>query len=352
MRSESKKFLYKLLETHSPSGFEQAAQKVIRAEMKKFADDVRTDVHGNVIGVKNPKAEFKVMLAGHCDEIGLMITFIDEKGYLYFQPIGGIDPLVLVGQRVIVHGPKEEVPGVIGRKPIHLTEKEELGKPLKMEQMWVDIGAKDRDDALKAVEVGSPVTIDASVVDLRNNLIVSRACDDKVGSFVVVETMRLISEKKLDIGVYAVSTVQEELGLRGAVTSAYGVAPQVGIAVDVGFASDCPDVEKKKVGETALGKGPILHRGANINPRLADMMEKSAKRRKIAFQMQAEPRATGTDANAMQLSRGGSAAALVSVPNRYMHSPVEIVSLDDLENAAKLIAGALEDMQPGMNFIP
>lgn len=352
MRKESKKFLYKLMETHSPSGFEQEAQKVIRAEMKKYADEVRADVHGNVIGVKNPNAEFKVMLAGHCDEIGLMITYIDDKGFLYFQPIGGVDPLIMPGQRVVARGPKGPVQGVIGRKPIHLTEQQERGKPMKMEQMWVDIGAKDKKDAMNAVEVGNPLTIDAPVMEMRNNLLVSRGLDDKCGAFVVAEALRLVSDRELEIGVYAVATVQEELGLRGAVTSAYGVAPQAGIAVDVGFASDCPDVDKKKVGDTALGKGPILHRGANINPKLEDLIEKAAKRKKISFQMSAEPRATGTDANAMQLSRGGVATALISIPNRYMHSPVEVVSIDDLDNASKLIAGALEDMKPGMSFIP
>jgi endoglucanase len=344
------------METHSPSGFEQEAQKVIRREMQKYADEVRTDVHGNVIGIKNPQAKFKVMLAGHCDEIGLMVTLIDERGFLYFQAIGGVDAALTQGQRVVLHGEKGPVVGVIGRRPIHLLEQEERGKPTKMEKQWIDIGAKNKKDADKVVAVGDVVTVDAHFVQMRNRLAVSRGFDDKCGSFVVAEALRLVSAMKLPIGVYAVSTVQEELGLRGAKTSAHGIAPDAGIAVDVGFASDLPSAEKavldKIVGDIALGRGPILHRGANINPILGRLLETTAKKRKIPYQMQAEPRASGTDANVIQITRAGVAAALVSIPNRYMHTPVEVVSLDDLDNAARLIAATLSEMKPGMSFIP
>jgi len=352
MEADSLQFLKDLMAAPSPSGFEQPAQKVVRERMQQFADEVRTDVHGNVIGVKNPDAAFRVMLAGHCDEIGLMITHVDEQGFCYFASIGGYDPPVLLGQRVTVHGPKGPVPGVIGRKPIHLMDDEDRKKPVKVEDLWIDIGARKRKDALSVVQVGSHVTLIAPFLQLRHGLAVSRGFDDKVGAFAVAEALRLVSHKKLDIGVYAVSTVQEEIGLRGATTSAFGIDPKVGIAVDVGFASDCPGIDKKKVGEVMLGKGPILHRGANINPVLEDLIERTARKKRIPFQMQAEPRATGTDANVIQVNRAGVATALVSVPNRYMHTPVEMISLADLENTAKLIAAVLEEIKPDSDFTP
>jgi len=352
MRQESLSFLRALIEAPSPSGFEQPAQKIVRAEMKKYADEVRTDVHGNVIGIKNAKADFKVMLAGHCDEVGLMVNHVDDKGYIFFAAIGGVDPAVTAGQRVTVHSERGPIPGVVGRKAIHLMEQEERGKPLKLKQQWIDIGAKDRKDALKVVAIGDPVTIVGGLQELRSELAAARGFDDKVGAFVCVETLRLLARKKVRVGVHSVSTVQEELGLRGARTSAFGIDPQVGIAIDVGFASDYPDADKKAIGEVQLGDGPVLHRGANINPVLAGLMERAAKQSRIPFQMQAEPRATGTDANAIQISRAGVAAALISIPNRYMHTPVEVCSLRDLENAARLIAATIEKMTPGMDFTP
>ncbi len=352
MNAKARSFLVKLVETSSPSGFEQAAQKIVRQRLKGAVDDIRTDVHGNVIAVKNPDAPFKVMLAGHCDEIGLMITHIDEKGYLYFAPIGGVDPSVLSGQQVEIHNERAVVQGVIGKKAIHLMEKDEIGKPMKIKDCWIDVGAKDRKDALKAVHIGDAATVARKFTPLRNDLAAARGFDDRVGAWAVVETMLRISRAKLPVGVYGVTTVQEELGLRGARTAAYGIEPQVGIAVDVGFASDWPGAEKKTIGEVDLGKGPVLHRGANINGVLARLMEKTARQKRIPYQMQAEPRATGTDANAMQITRAGVATALVSVPNRYMHTPVEVVSLKDLDNTVNLLAATLGALKPGMRFTP
>jgi len=244
------------------------------------------------------------------------------------------------------------VQGVIGKKAIHLMEKDDVGKALKIKECWIDIGARDRKDALKAVAIGDPITIRRKFTELRNGLVAARAFDDRVGTWTVVETMRRIRRMKLRCTVYGVSTVQEELGLRGARTSAFGIDPHVGIAVDLGFASDWPGAEKKVIGEIFCGKGAILHRGANINPVLARLMERTAKRKRIPFQMQAEPRATGTDANVMQINRAGAAAALVSVPNRYMHTPVEVVSLKDLDHTVALLAATIAELKPGMDFTP
>jgi endoglucanase len=282
-----------------------------------------------------------------------MVTYIDDKGFIAFAAVGGINVPLLQGSRINIHTRKGDIPGVVAVKPIHLMTAEERSKSKgKISDLWIDIGAKDKADAEKVVSIGDPMTVDAGYADLRNGLAVARGFDDRVGAFVVTEVLRLLKGKKFAAQVFSVATVQEEIGLRGAHTSVYSVNPDVGIAVDVGFASDCPDVNKKMVGDIKLGDGPILHRGANINPVVEDLLETSAKKAKIKFQMQAEPRGTGTDANAIQLSRGGKAAALISIPNRYMHSPSEIISLKDAENAAKLIARFIMDLKPGQKFIP
>ncbi|MBI3986431.1 MAG: M42 family metallopeptidase [Lentisphaerae bacterium] len=352
MERDSLAFLKDLMKQPSPSGFEVPAQKVIRGRMKVFTPKVTTDVHGNVTGCLNEKAPVKVMLAGHVDEIGLMITHVDANGFIFFAPIGGWDPPVAVGQRVSIMTAKGEVAGVIGRKPVHLIEPSERSKEVKLEDLWLDIGAKNKKDALKSVAIGDPLVILPDFIELKNNLISSRAFDDRAGAWVVVEVLKKLKGRKLNVAVHSVVTVQEELGLRGAITSAYNVHPQIGIAVDVGFASDFPGADPKKIGEVGLGKGPILHCGANINPVLGKMMCRVAKDKKIKYQMQAEPRATGTDANAIQLNRGGSATALVSVPNRYMHSPVEVVSLDDLDLTVRLIAETILALTGRENYIP
>ncbi len=337
MRKDAEAFLKELLEAPSPSGFEQPAAKVFAARIADHVDDLIRDVHGNTMGVVNPKASFKFMLAGHVDEIGLIITHIDDNGYLYTAQIGGMDPALLVGQRVKIMGRKGPVFGVIGRKAIHQMKPDERKKNVEMENIWVDIGADSRKDAEKHVAVGRPLVVDVPYRRLGDDKIVSRAMDDKAGAFVVAEVLRALSRRKLNISVIGVATVQEEIGLRGAITSSYRVHPDAGIAVDVGFASDHPETDPKQLGEVKLGKGPNLHRGANINPVLEDHLEKTARRLKIPVQISAIPRGTGTDANAMQLSRGGAATALVSIPNRYMHTPVEVLSLKDLDAIIKLL---------------
>lgn len=352
MQKESFEFLKQLIETASPSGYEWGIQGLLKRRMKPYCDEVRADVHGNVIGVINPKASLRVMLSGHCDEIGFMVMHIDDKGFISVSSVGGVDPAVVNGQRVTIHGQHGAVTGVFGRKPIHLLEVEERGKPVKLHELWIDIGARNRKDAEKHVAVGDYATIAVGMEKLQNNLVTGRGFDDRAGAFVVVETLRKLKVRKVQVGVYGVTTVQEEIGLRGAQTSAYGIDPHVGIAVDVGFASDFPGSDPKRVGECKLGKGPTLHRGPNINPVLGRMLESTAKKQRIPVQMTAESRATGTDANAMQVNRAGVAAALVSIPNRYMHTPVEVISLDDLDHVSDLLAAFLMELKPGQSFIP
>ncbi len=352
MRKESLALLRKMVETPSPSGFEQPVQRIVRAALKSIADEVKTDVHGNVIAALNPEGKPRVMLAGHCDEIGLMVTYVNEKGFVYFSAIGGVDANLLPGARLIVHGEKGPVLGVVGRKPIHLMSADDRKAGVKMESLFLDIGAKDKKDALKRVAVGDPITFERGLHLLPNDLAVSAGFDDKIGAFVVTETMRLLQRRSFKAAVFGVSTVQEEIGLRGARTSAFGIDPDVGIAIDVGHATDYPGADEKRTGEAALGKGPLLHRGANINPVVEKRLFAAAKKARVPHQVTAEPRGTGTDANAIQISRAGVAAGLVSIPNRYMHTPVEMISLRDLENAAKLLAEFICGLTERTSFIP
>lgn len=352
MKKESMAFLEELFSAPSPSGFEQPAQRVVRRHMAGVAEDVKTDCHGNVIASLNSSATTRVMLAGHVDEIGLMVTHINDKGFIYFAAIGGIDPGLVAGQRVTIHSRKGPILGVVGKKPIHHMDEEERRRVPKLKDLWIDIAAKDKKEASKHVAVGDPVTFNHGFQMLLNNIASARGFDDRIGAFVVMETLRSLAGKKLPVALFAVATVQEELGLRGARTSAFGIDPHAGIAVDVGFATDMPDSDQKTYGEVHLGKGPIVSRGANINPVLGRLIEDAADKQEIPYQVIGEPRATGTDANSIQINRAGVAAALVSVPNRYMHTPVELCSLDDVSNAIKLLSATIMSMKPEMDFTP
>lgn len=352
MNKDARTYLERLLNTPSPSGFEQAAARVFRERVEDAADEVYGDVHGNTFAVLNPKAAFTFMLAGHIDEIGLMVTHIDEKGFLFVSSIGGVEALQVVGQRVLVLNERKPVFGVVGRKAIHVLKEEERKKPLKIEDLWVDIGAASRKEAEKAVAVGDPIVPDVLFRPLRGDLIVSRGCDDKVGAFVVSETIRALAGEKLNIRVVGVATVQEEVGLRGATTSAFASAPDAAIAIDVGQATDHPEADRKRYGEMKLGGGPGLHRGANINPILERALIKHARAEKIPHCVTGIPGRYGTDAWVIQTARAGVATALVSIPNRYMHSSVEVISLRDLDNAVKLISGYLAQHPKERDYRP
>lgn len=352
MRKESYEFLKALLETPSPSGFEQLVQRIVRQRMKPYAQAIETDVHGNVAVTLNSKGSPRVMLAGHCDQIGLMVNYIDDQGFLFFKGIGGIDVSVLPGSRVVVHTHHGPVDGVIGRRPIHVLKPEERGAKIELRELWVDIGAKNKKQAQQVIRIGDAMTFKLEVCHLGRDLVSSPAFDNKCGVFVVMEALRLCSIRKIKCALYAVSTVQEEIGLRGARTSAYGIDPQVGIAVDVTHATDYPDIDKRVNGEVRLGAGPVISRGPNVNPMLESMLIKTAKRKKISTQLEAAPGGTPTDANVIQTARAGVATALVSIPNRYMHTQVEVVALTDLEAAAKLLAETIVGINQRTNFLP
>ncbi len=355
MREESLSFFEELLAAPSPSGYEQPAQRVFRDYIAPFTE-VSSDMLGNVIGFIAGKGDNrpKVMLVAHSDEIGFMVRFIDENGFIYFGAVGGVDPQVTQGRRVAIHSGKGVVTGVIGRKPIHLIEAKERETVPKLEAQYIDLGASSKEEAEKLVRIGDPVTFTESLERLSGDRVTSRGFDDKAGSFVVAEVLRQIaaSGQKLQIDLYGVSSVQEEVGLRGGKTSAYSINPDVGICVEVDFSTDTPDMDKKSAGDVRLGKGPILPRGANINPALFELLAATAGEEKISVQFTGLPRATGTDANVMQISRSGVATALVKIPLRYMHTPVEVLSLSDLDNAVQLIVKALYRITDRNFFIP
>jgi endoglucanase len=352
MHDSSLAFLHNLLQTPSPSGFERPIQDVIRSWAKTYADEVRTDRHGNVIAVRHPEGQPRIMLAGHCDQIALMVQHIDDNGFLYVQPIGGWDMQILLGQNLTVWAKDGPVAGVVARRAPHLMTNEERNKVPQFADVWVDIGVKDRKEAEALVTHGDPVTFALGFRELRNQCLSGPGLDDKVGVWTVMETLRLLHERPLQAAVYCVSTVQEEIGLRGATTSAYGIHPAVGIAVDVCHATDTPGNDKKQLGDTRLGTGPVVFRGPNINPHVFEHLDQTARKHELTIQVRGTPRATGTDANAMQLSREGVATGLIGIPNRYMHSPVEVVCLDDLNRAARLLAEFCLAVTPQTDWTP
>ncbi len=345
-------YLKKLLEAPGPSGFEQEVQKVFRSFASDFCDDVRTDVHGNVIAYKKGSLDKKIMLTAHIDEIGFMVRHIDDHGCVRFDSIGGVDPALLPGLAVRVYGNGGALDGIIGKKPIHLMDRDERNKAVKLEDLWIDIGAGSAGEARKMVSVGDYGTFMPSLTELPAGLIASKSLDDRIGVFIVSSVLRELAGVRELPHIYVVSSVQEEVGLRGAVTSAYTIKPDIGIAVDVTHASDYPSIDKNKHGDIKLGEGCVFHVGANINSRVLSILKNTAVQGGISYQLEASPRNTGTEANAVQLSRGGVATGLVSVPLRYMHSPNEIVSLKDAERAIKVIAGFCKTIDKHTDLIP
>ena len=349
--TESLSFLKKLLDTPGPSGFETAPAKVWREYAKKFAT-VSNDVAGNSLAEINGGGKPTIMLAGHIDEIGVIISYIDDQGFAYIQPIGGWDPQVLIGQRLRFSGRDGDAFGVVGRKPIHLIKQEERDKAVKFTDLWVDLGAKSKKEAEKIVLIGDSGVIDSRTMDFPNGRLVSRSIDDRIGAFVVLEALRRYSEKPGVAKVVAVATAQEEIGYRGggAGICATCVGPQMAIVVDVTFAIDHPSVEKKEYGDAAIDGGPVLTRGSIISPVVFELLRKTAETRKIPFSLHAAGRETSTDADAIHIAREGVATGLVSVPNRYMHSPNEMVSVHDIDHTAELIAATCRAVTAKTDF--
>lgn len=332
-------FLTDLLNACSPSGFEYEAQDVLDKYLKPSADLYEKDTLGNRIATLNPEGDPILMLAGHMDEISLMVRYINDKGFIYFDIVGGHDLSIIAGRRIKILTAKGPISGVTGKRAIHLMTDEERKKVSLLHELWIDIGATDKEEAKQIVSIGDPVVYDHGFELLRNCRATARAFDDKAGCYAVGETLRRVAKKRsqLKARLVAVATTQEEIGVRGATPSTFNVNPHIAIAVDVGHATDHPECDLKKYGEFHLGKGPIISRGPNINPFVFERLVGCAQKLKLPYQIEAEARPTGTDARAMQMSRGGVATGLVSIPLRYMHTPSEVVDLEDIENTVKLL---------------
>lgn len=339
LSDSSLSFLKRLLDTPGPSSFESAPARVWRAEAAQFAA-VSADVVGNSFAAVEGQGGPTILLAGHIDEIGIIVTWIDENGFVYFEPIGGWDPQVLVAQRIRFLGRNGDVFGVIGKKPIHLMKPEEREKASKITDLWVDIGAANKAEASEHLAIGDAGVIDSQMLEMPNRRIVSRAIDDRIGAFVVLEALRRYAANPGAARVVAAATAQEEIGYAGggARVAAQSLDARMAIAVDVTFATDHPGIEKKELGEHTVGGGPVLTRGSVVSPVAFGLLSDTARRLEIPFSVHAAGRFTSTDADAIHLTRNGVATALLSIPNRYMHSPNEMVSLDDLDRAAELIA--------------
>ncbi|MDB6094841.1 MAG: peptidase [Verrucomicrobia bacterium] len=342
-------FLVDLLHARSPSGYESEAHAVFDHYVKPAADTYANDALGNRIATLNPDGDPVLMLAGHLDELGLIITYINKDGFIYFDTIGGHDRTVISGRRVIIQSENGPIKGVTGKRAIHLMDEGDRKKVPEIHEIWIDIGARSKKEALERVAIGDVATYDHEFELFHGSIGAARAFDNKVGAYVVGETLiRLAKEKKkLAARVVSVGTSQEEIGVRGATTAVYAVNPHLAVAIDVGHATDHPDCDNRKYGETKLGAGPILCRGANINPKVFQRLLAAAKKAKIPYQVEADPRPTGTDARAIQMGRGGVATGLVSIPLRYMHTPSEVVDLEDVERCVKLLVEFAKGLEKG-----
>ena len=349
MAESAPAFLTELLAARSPSGFEAEAQAVFDRWVEPVASSYRRDPLGNRVATLNPDGDPVLLLSGHFDELGLQIRHVDDRGYLYFDTIGGHDRIMIPGRRVRVLARGGEVRGVTGKRAIHLLEPEERKKVPELHDMWIDIGAKDKADALSRVRIGDPVVNDHGFEILHGTIATARAFDNKVGAYTVGEVLRRLAAEPGDLAarIVSVATAQEEIGVRGATTSSYSAEPHFGIAVDVGHATDHPDADPRKFGSFKLGGGPILTRGANINPLVYDGLVAAADSLGMAYQVEADPRPTGTDGRAIQMARGGVATGVVSIPLRYMHTPSEMVDLNDVEATIQLLVAYARRLRRG-----
>lgn len=327
--------LKELVETHGISGFENEAAKVVEKYFLPYSDEIKIDKMGSLYAIKKGKAQNpkRIMLAAHMDEIGLIVKKIDDKGFIQFTNVGGIDQRTLLTQEVIIHG-KKDLFGVIGSKPPHILEASERKKSVKMEDMLIDVGLS-KEDVEKYISIGDPITIRRKLLNLQNDMVAGKALDDRAGVAVMHECLKELNNMHHDCDVYAVATVQEEVGCRGAIPATFEILPDIGIAIDVGFGST-PELPKDETAD--LGKGPCIGFGANIHPKVFERLVEVAKEYNIPYQQDVYPGHTGTDAWTMQITRGGVSTALISIPLRYMHTSVETVQISDIKNAGKLLA--------------
>ncbi len=346
-------FLVELLEARSPTGQEQEAQAVVDARIEPVVDAYRRDTMGNRFATVNPKGDPAILFAGHIDELGLIVTYIDAKGFVYFDTLGGHDKTMISGRRVSILTQQGVVKGVTGKRAIHLMSAEDRKKVPETHQIWIDLGVNSKAEAEALVRIGDAAVYDQGFELLRGSVGVARAFDDKAGAYAVLEAVRRLATQKekggakLAARVTAAATTQEEIGTRGAMTAAYSENPDFAIAVDVGHATDSPDCDARKYGSFKLGGGPIVCRGPNINPMLFERIIAVAEKAKIPYQVEADPRPTGTDARAIQVAQAGIATGLLSIPLRYMHTPSELVDLEDIEHTVQLLVAVARSLKKG-----
>ena len=352
MREQSLQFLKTLVNTPSPVGHEVRGQRVWLDYAKQFAAESFSDAYGNCVAVLNKGGSPRLMLAGHADEIAMVVNYITDDGYVYVRKMGGVDAAITKAQRVVIHTRNGSIKGVVGNVAPHLMKEEKDPKPPRIHDLFIDIGVSSRADAEKILRVGDPITLADEFDLLRNDLAVARAFDNRIGTFAVAEALRLLKESKtrLHTEVCAVSNVQEEVGLLGARQIAYSLKPDVALVVDVTHATDYPCINKPQHGDVKVGKGPTITHGGCNHPEVVNRIEAVAKAKKIPLQHEAMSNTSGTDTDAIFWTRGGIASALISLPNRYMHSPVEVVSLKDLEMIPELLAAFAQSLKKGEQF--
>jgi putative aminopeptidase FrvX len=352
MREQSLNFLRTLVNTPSPVGHEVRGQRVWLDYVKRFAQETFSDAYGNCVAVLNKGGSPRIMLAAHADEIAMGVNYITESGFIYVRRMGGVDAAITKAQRVTIHTRNGPVKGVVGNVAPHLMKEDKDPKPPKIHDLFIDIGVPDRKEAEKLVRIGDPITLVDEFDLLRNDLAVARAFDNRIGTFAVAEALRLLKESKTKLAaeVCAVSNVQEEVGLMGARQIAYSLQPDIALVVDVTHATDYPCVNKAQHGDIHVGRGPTITHGGCNHPEVVERIESVAKARKIPLQHEAMSNSSGTDTDVIFWTRGGIASALISLPNRYMHSPVELVSLKDLELIPELLAGFAASLKKNEQF--
>jgi len=352
MREASLEFLKELVNTPSPTGHEHRGQRVWLNYVKHVADETFTDAHGNAVAVLNKGGSPRLMLAGHADEIGMTVNYIDDQGFVYVRRVGGVDPAIMRAQRVIIHARSGPVSGVVGNIAPHLTKVEGERKVPKMDDLFIDVGASTRNEALNLIRIGDPITLVDQFDVLRGDLAVARAFDNRIGTWSVAEALRLLAadRKKLKAEVLAVSNIMEETGLFGARQIAYSLKPDVALVVDVTHATDCPTVSKPLHGDIRLGGGPTVSHGGSSHPEVVARLEAVARKLKITLQHEAVSNTSGTDTDGIFWTRGGIPSGLVSLPDRYMHSPTEVIHLKDLQQISRLMAGFALSLKRGEEF--
>jgi len=352
MNEDQFSFFQRLVETTGPSGYERTAQDLWAQRVQDAVSSIETDVIGNRVAILNPEGTPRVMIDAHIDEIGFIVKYIDDNGFVHFSTVGGFDASTLPGNRVRIIGKHGPVLGVIGRKAAHLVDADERKKMPEIKNMWIDIGARDRSDAEAVVSLGDAGGRAHGVTRLQGNVVASNSLDDRVGSYVMAEAVRALGSNLPAAAVYAASSVQEEIGLRGARVASYFTEAEIGIALEVTWTTDHPHMSRTELGDIRLGAGPAIFRGANTNPRVFERLIAAAQDEGAPYQIDTHPGATPTDGNAMQMSRNGMAVGIMSVPTRYLHTAAEVCSLDDIDATVAVLTRFVQDMEPGIDLVP